>query len=196
MSASRGRIALPLCRWEGHTCAACCWGAEVPRSELQAQLRRQTRLFQRWFPSTSPLRRLPLLVYEVLVRRGWDLVWGLLLWVPGFNVWMRPRLKQRIVCAFVGFEDLEEQRVGCLIHPSRWNNQEMRPRAAFALLRGMGCGSPSFYCLAAHWFARASWEEQARLIRTTAAMDWYQFSETASAYRPREGTGEDHGATN
>src|SRR5262249_32442423 len=84
---------------------------------------------------------------------------------------------------FLGFEDAGGQRVGCLLHPSRWR-QEVRPRTAFALLRGFGCGSPDYYCLAAHWFARSRWQDQDRFGRRAIGLDWYEFSQAASRYRP------------
>jgi hypothetical protein len=124
--------------------------------------------------------------YELVARRGVDLVWALLLWLPGVGDWLRPRLRGRMVCAFLGFEDAGERRVGCLLHPSRWQGREVRPAAAFALLRGFGCGSPDYYCLAAHWFARTTWERRRDFSARMAGMDWYEFSRAvASSIPPR-----------
>jgi hypothetical protein len=128
--------------------------------------------------------RLGLLLHELTVRRGVDLLWAILLLVPGLGDWLRPRLKRRITCAFLGFEDAEERRVGCMIHPSRWHGQEVRPKVAFALLPGFGCGAPDYYCLAAHCFAHAGWREQLQFAKETAAMDWYEFSHAVTGYRP------------
>jgi hypothetical protein len=174
--AALSRRPLPLCRFERHTCAACCWGEAVPRHRLHAALRRQTRLFPR------TLNRFRLLRHELASRRGLDLLLGLLLRVPLVSEMLRPWLRPRIVCAFLGYEDAAEQRVGCLLHPSHWSGREVRPRAAFALLRGFSCGSPDWYCLAAHWFARATWEERRTFARAAAGLDWFRFSQVAAGY--------------
>ncbi len=174
---------MPLCRFDGHTCAACCWGEQVTRSALRARLRRQARLFRHWFPTGTLPGRYALLLYEVVVRGGLDLVFLLLLLVPGLGTWLRPWLRRRLVCAFVGFEDSQEKRVGCLLHPSRWEGREVRPQMAFGLLPGFACGSPDYYCLAAHWFARAPWQAQQQFAQQTASLDWYAFSRVASHFR-------------
>jgi hypothetical protein len=184
VSGPGSRIPLPLCRFESHTCAACCWGEAVPPSRLRATLRRQTRLFRRWFPGPRLPGRVRFLLYELLVRRGLDLFWAVLLLLPGLGDWLRPRLKRRLTCAFLGFEDAGERRVGCLLHPSRWAGVEVRPRVAFGWLAGFACGSPDWYCVAAHWFARGGWEERRDLARRAAGLDWYEFSLLAAAYRP------------
>lgn len=165
-----------LCRLDDHTCGACCWGEAVDRESLCVRLRRQTALFRRRFASTGQPGRFGLLLHEVLARGGLDLIMGLLLLIPGVNIWLRAWLGRRLVCAFLGFEDEGQQRIGCLLHPSRWQGLEVRPQAAFALLPGFGCGSPSYFCLAAHRFARASWESHRLLLRQTAALDWYGYS--------------------
>ena len=173
----------PLCRFDGHTCAACCWGEAVRPGPLPAALRRQTRLFRR-FRQSRPPGPWQLLLHELTARRGLDLVLGGLLLLPFLGAWLRPWLRRRLVCAFLGFEGPGERRVGCLLHPSRWEGREVRPRAAFRLLRGFACGAPDWYCLAAHWFARATWEERRDFARHTRSLDWYGFSRAASAYQP------------
>jgi hypothetical protein len=147
--------------------AACCWGEDVRPSALRAALRRQTRLFRKWFRGPRLPGRWRLLLYELIVRRGLDLFWCFLLLLPGVGDWLRGRLQRRLACAFLGFEDAEERRAGCLLHPSRWGGTEVRPRVAFGWLPGLGCGSPDWYCVAAHWFARTGWEERrdAGLVR-------------------------------
>jgi hypothetical protein len=172
----------PLCRFDGHTCAACCWGEAVRPAALRAALRRQTRLFRQLGP--SPPGRWELLRHELAARRGVDLLLGALLLLPVLGAWLRPWLRPRLVCAFLGFEDAAGRRVGCLLHPSRWAGREVRPRAAFRLLRGFACGEPDWYCLAAHWFARATWQERRDFARRTQSLGWYRFSRAASAYQP------------
>ena len=184
MSRPAAKVALPLCRLDGHTCAACCWGEGVRRPRLEAALRRQGRRFRRWFRRSHPPGRLRLALYERTVRSGLDLLWAVLLLIPGLGAWLRPRLRRRMVCAFLGFDDEREETVGCLLHPTRWEGRELRPRAAFALLRGFACGPPDHYCLAARYFARAPWREQRAFAERSAGLDWYAYSAAAAAFRP------------
>jgi hypothetical protein len=174
---------VPLCRFNGHTCAACCWGSAIDRADLVAALRRHRRLFRPLLESPRLPGRWRLLWHELATRRGLDLLWAVLLLVPGLADWLRLYLKPRLVCAFLGFVDDTEERVGCLLHPTRWGGHDVRRRAAFALLRGIGCGAADYLCLAARLFARAGWQERRRLARTTEAMDWHQYSQAAHAYR-------------
>jgi hypothetical protein len=178
----------PLCRFDGHTCAACCWGEAVRPGALRAAFRRQTRLFRRFGP-TRPPGAWELLRHELAARRGADLLLAALLLVPFLGAWLRPWLRRRLVCAFLGYEDAGARRVGCLLHPSRWAGRDVRPQAAFRLLPGFACGAPDWYCLAAHWFARATWEERRDFGRRTQALDWYRFSLAASAYEPSRPAG-------
>lgn len=179
----------PLCRFAGHTCAACCWGEKVSYPSLRARLRRQSRVFARWFAGRSRLHRWELLRYELSVRGITDLFWGMLLLFPVLGDLLRPWLSQRVVCAFLGYEDEAGQRVGCLLHPSRWDGADVRQRSAFGLLKGVGCGAPSWHCLAAHFFAAAPRHERQRLQHASHGMDWYAYSLLASRYRPSRSSG-------
>ncbi len=176
---------LTLCRFGEHTCGACCWGERVGRPRLQAALRRQTRLFQKRFRAPRLPNRVQLLLHELASHRGADLILALLLLLPLIGDWLRARWKARMICAFLGFEDEQERRIGCMLHPSRWRGRDARPSAAFALLPGFACGSPSYYCLAAHWFAKARWQELAQFRRRTAKLGWYEYSRVAQSFRPR-----------
>ncbi len=176
---------LTLCRFGEHTCGACCWGERVGRPRLEAALRRQTRLFQKRFRASRLPNRVQLLLHELAARRGLDLLLALLLLLPLIGDWLRARWKARMICAFLGFEDEQERRIGCMLHPSRWQGQDARRQAAFALLPGFACGSPSYYCLAAHWFAKARWQEVAHFRQRTAKLDWYEYSRVAQSFRPR-----------
>jgi hypothetical protein len=169
-------VPLPLCRSGGHTCAACCFGEDVKPHHLRAALRRQTRLFHRHFTTAHLPGRLSFLRYELSARRGLDLLLALLLLLPIVGDLLRLWLKRRMTCAFLGFEDGAETRVGCLLHPSRWGGQEVRPRVAFGWLPGFGCGSPDWYCTTAHRFTHARWEERREFTRATAGLGWYQYS--------------------
>jgi hypothetical protein len=155
----------------------------VPRGRLWSTLRRQTRLFDR-LSRRGPPGRWALLVHEVTARRGLDLAWALLLPVPGVGDLMRVWLGRRLVCAFLGYEDAAESRVGCLLHPSRWAGREVRPQVAFALLRGVACGTPDYLCQAAVLYGRASHRARAAFGRRAARMNWYAFSRAARDFRP------------
>jgi hypothetical protein len=174
----------PLCRFAGHTCAACCWGEEVSYSALDARLRRQTGVFARRFAGRARPGRLDLLLYELDVRGAADVFWGMLLLLPLLGDLLRPILLRRLTCAFLGYEDGRRERVGCMLHPSRWAGRDARPHSAFALLRGIGCGAPDWYCLAAHFFAAAPVRERRRLERRSRTLNWYAYSRAASRYHP------------
>ncbi len=150
---------------------------------LRARLVRQTRRFGRWFRPGLPPPRWRLALYEVTVRGGLDLLWAVLLRVPGLADWLRSRLRPGLSCAFLGYEDGARRRVGCLLHPTRWGGREFRAKAAFALLRGIGCGEPGYYCTAAHWFAGSTWQERREFSRRAAGLGWIEYSRAAAAYR-------------
>jgi hypothetical protein len=178
------RLALtPLCRFAGHTCAACCWGEKVSSATLRARLRRQSRVFRRCFEERSRLGRLELLRYELRVGGIVALFWAMVLLFPLLGDLVRPWLSRRLICAFLGYEDEKGERVGCLLHPSRWAGMDVRQRSAFALLKGVGCGLPSWQCLAAHFFAAASGKERRQLQQASRGLDWYAYSLLASRYR-------------
>jgi hypothetical protein len=173
-----------LCRLDSHTCAGCCWGEDLSRAALAARLRRQSALFRRWFSAERQPTPLSLACYEVVARGGLDLLLGLLLWIPLLEDVLRPWLRRRLTCAFLGFEDGAESRVGCLLHPTRWNGEERRPASAFRLLRGLGCGAPDHFCQAALLFRRARWEDRASFRRGCASLDWHGYSQAAMAFSP------------
>jgi hypothetical protein len=174
----------PLCRFAGHTCAACCWGEQVAYPTLRTRLRRQAALFACRFRGASRPGRWDLLLYELSVRGAADLICAALLLVPILGDWLRPRLKKRLTCAFLGFEDSGHKHVGCLLHPTRWAGRDVRSQAAFALLPGFACGSPDYFCLAAHFFNVASWRDRVRFECRTRGLGWYAYSGAASTYRP------------
>lgn len=173
-----------LCRFAGHTCAACCWGEKVSYPSLRARLRRQRRVFGCWFAAGSRLGRFELLLYELRVGGLVELFWAMVLLLPVVGDLLRPWLSRRLICAFLAYEDEQEQRVGCLLHPTRRGGIDVRQGSAFALLKGVGCGAPAWQCLAAHFFAAASRSERQRLHRASSGLDWYGYSLLASRYRP------------
>jgi hypothetical protein len=149
---------------------------------LAARLHRQRRLFRSWFGAELPGRWL-LALYELTARGGVDLLLFAPLLLPALGHWLRRLLRRRLVCAFLAFEDAGRQRVGCLLHPTRWQGRDMRPRVAFRLLPGFACGEPSYYCLAAYEYAAAPWQEHRAFARQTAGLNWYHYSLAAAAFR-------------
>jgi hypothetical protein len=173
----------PLCRFAGRACAACCWGEGVSYPALCARLRRQTGAFARRFAGRSPPGWWDLFLHELTVRGAADVFWGVLLLVPLLGDQLRPVLARRLTCAFLGYEDERRERVGCLLHPSRWEGKDVR-RGTFALLSGIGCGHPDWYCLAAHFFAAAPPHERRRFEDQSRGLGWYAYSRLASRFRP------------
>lgn len=169
----------PLCRAGGKTCAGCCWGQDVRYESLRRRIRRQTRLFREIVAGKpSPWR---LFLFEQVVRRGSDVFWAVLVRILGLGDWLRTRLQRRMSCAFLGFEDSAETRVGCLLHPTRWGGVDRR-RAAFVLLYPLGCGRPDFFCFAAWRFLRAPGGAKERFLRETASLDWFTYSRRVSRF--------------
>jgi hypothetical protein len=153
----------------------------VDRPTLVRRLRRQTRRFARLGADASRGR---LLLFELAVRGPAGLAWAALLLVPLLGELLRPWLARRTVCAFLGFEDAGETRVGCLLHPTRWQGRELRG-AAFGLWRGFGCGPADFLCLPAWRFARVSPPARRRFLRSAAGLDWFAFGRAAAAFGGR-----------
>jgi hypothetical protein len=166
----------PLCRAGDHTCAACCHGEAVARLRLEHLLERNTALFGSLFKDgAGGWWRWRL--HEVLARGPGGLAWALLLLLPGLPVLLRPWLRRRSVCAFLGYEDPERSRVGCLLHPTRQGGRDVRRRAAFALWHGFGCGEPGYLCLPAHRFRRAGWRLRKQFLDQAETLDWYAYSQ-------------------
>jgi hypothetical protein len=188
MTVAASLAVVPLCRFDGHTCAACCWGGAVSYPSLRGRLRRQTRAFARHFAGRQRPGRLDLLLHELNVRGAADVFWALLLLLPLVGDLLRPVLSRHLTCAFLGYEDERRERVGCMLHPSRWEGRDVRGRSAFALLCGIGCGSPDWYCLAAHFFDVATARERRRLAQQGRSLSWYTYSRLASRYRPQMST--------
>lgn len=166
-----------LCRVGPRSCGGCCWASEISCKELEPRLARHRRLFARLRSSTRPPSRFRLLVYELRVRRGLDLVLAVLQWVP----WLRGRVSRwfaaDVVCAFAAFEDEDHQQVGCLIHPSRFGGEDVRQRSAFGLLRHFGCGAADYSCQACHLFSSGDSDEQAEMLQQLPADGWFDYSQ-------------------
>jgi hypothetical protein len=179
----------PLCRAGGHTCAACCHGGWVSLRTLEASLRRQTRLFAHLVGDRPTRGRL--LAFELAVRRGAGLFWAALLSLPLLGGWVRPWLKERAVCAFLSFEDEAGTRAGCLLHPSRWQGQDVRSVAAFAFWKGFGCGQADYLCLPGWRFVRASWRARRDFLRQAQGLHWFEYGRAVGGFGSgREGKGQ------
>jgi hypothetical protein len=174
----------PLCRAGGHTCAACCYGEAAARPELERRLARQTALFG-WLIGSRQAGRGRLLLHELLSGGLGGVAWALLLLVPMLASFLRPRLRRRAVCAFLGYEDEKRMRVGCLLHPSRHAGPDVRRKAAFALWRGFGCGAAGYLCQAASRYAFANWRERKQFFAEMEGLDWFEYGRRAATFAPR-----------
>jgi hypothetical protein len=181
-------LAPPLCRAGGRTCAACCYGEAVSRPELERRLTKQTALFG-WLIGNRSAGRGRLLLHELLARGLPGLAWALLLLVPVLAFFLRPWLRRRVVCAFLGYEDAERTRVGCLLHPSRHAGVDVRRQAAFVLWHGFGCGAAGYLCQAAARYALAGWHERKQFVAQTEGLDWFEYGRRTATF-PERGQGQ------
>jgi hypothetical protein len=164
----------PLCRAGGHSCAGCCYGEALPRAAVERALARHTSLFSR-SPGDNPPGPLRLLLHELRARGLAGLLWALALLLPGVGGAVRPWLRRRSVCAFLGYLDLGRRQVGCLLHPSRHGGRDVRRRSAFALWLGFGCGEADWLCLPGWRWARADWRARRDFLRAAEGLDWFDF---------------------
>ena len=168
-----------LCRLGASTCGACCYGELVTRASLEQRLKNHQRLFHvnpAGSPS-SPPSRWRLLLHELRARRFADLILPLLLYLPWLKHYLRDRLQKYTVCAFLAFEDEGQRRVGCLLHPNRWNGNDVRQDAAYRLLPGFGCGSVDYVCQACDLYEIAPAAEKQRMSNDFQQLDWYDYGE-------------------
>lgn len=164
----------PLCGAGGHTCSACCYGDRVTRGQLDTALERQTTLFRSLIREKPPTRFAAMLV-ELRARGLVGFLWALLLVVPFVGPVCRPWLKRRVACAFLGYLEDSRERVGCLLHPSRFDGKDLRSRLAFPFWRGFGCGDAVWRCLPAWRWLRATPLERRAWLRNTKGMDWFTY---------------------
>jgi hypothetical protein len=166
-----------ICSLGGKTCGACCWGPSVSREDVASRLRRHRDLFR----ASRLDGRLGLLLHELRARRGLDLLLAPLFLLPCVGAKLRSWFGEKVVCAFVAFLDGTETTVGCLLHPSRWDGWDRR-NSAFALLSGVGCGSPDYLCAAAKRFQLEPPRERRRFEIAAREMDWFDYSRAASTF--------------
>lgn len=174
-----------LCRHDGRTCGACCWGSDIDRAALAKQLARNRRLFHHFNRLSRPVTNLGAFLHELRVRRGLDLLLAPLLWLPIVSSMLRRLMAKRIVCAFAAFESGDDNSVGCLLHPKRCHNVDLRQRFAFRLLHGFRCGSAEYFCDANMHFRESSREEQANVLQQLPCSDWFNYSNAIAAQSRR-----------
>jgi hypothetical protein len=166
-----------ICSLGDKTCGACCWGPSVSREELVLRLRRHRTLFE----SGGRPGAWRLLLHELRARRGFDLLLAVLLLIPWVEKKARRWFQARVVCAFLAFRDATESTVGCLLHPARWNGEDLRP-AAFRMLPRVSCGSPDYLCPAARNFESATPIARLRFQLAARETDWFDYSRAASTF--------------
>jgi len=170
-----------ICSFGQQTCGACCWSPCVSRGELERRLRRHQRLFEGRAPGALPSMG-ALVAHELRARRGADLLWSPLLLLPWIGPRLRGWLSRRAVCAFAAFRDRGERQVGCLIHPSLHQGRDVRRRAAFRLLSGLGCGTADYACAGASRFETAEASTRARFRQRVRRMDWHEYGRVAPSF--------------
>lgn len=110
------------------------WHPERIEAFLDANTRAAEALFR---PGVRP--RLRTLVRMHLARGGWRdhlLAAWLVPLTLGLSAWFWKRHYGS--CCFAGYLNRDEGRVGCLIHPARTGNPDLR-RHAFPLIPTLGC---------------------------------------------------------
>src|SRR5262249_48159814 len=103
-----------------------------------------TKTFGRWIEGQA-LSRGKLWRHELFARPVSDLFWAALLLLPIVGSLLQPWLQRKSVCAFLGFEEGDESRVGCLLHPSRWGKDHRQGRA-FVFGCVLGWGGEIYFC--------------------------------------------------
>jgi hypothetical protein len=177
------RVSLPmasaagsLCQMDGRSCVHCCVGHNVTRGEMEQALDRQTIRFHHQFRDRLP-SRLEMLRYELFARGLVGVMWTLVLLLPFVGQLVRPRLRRRAVCAWLGYLSSDKKEAGCLLHPSRWQGCDVRQQAAFASWRGFGCGEKEWLCLPAWRWRRGVPATREAWLRRTEGMDWFAYSQ-------------------
>jgi hypothetical protein len=163
------------CSLGGRTCGACCWSTSIPRSELEARLRRHLRLFENHLESGWLPGRRALLFHELRARHLAGVLLGLMQWLPFAGPAITVRIARTVVCPFAAFRDRRESRVGCLLHPTLWRGRDVRASIAFRLLPGFGCGAAAYSCIAAQRLASAPDVARRSFNLDTATLDWFEY---------------------
>ncbi len=169
-----------LCRTNDQTCGACCWGVNVGREELQIRLEHHRILYER-FADRLP-SRWEMLLHEIKARRGINLVWAVLFRIPIFGRRFRQKIAAKLTCAFMGFDSPDQKKVGCMLHPTRYNNVDVRNTGAFQLLPGVSCGSATYVCTACQRYNGMSTLHRDVFDSCVADTDWFEYTQTVRSF--------------
>ena len=119
-------------------CCGCCVNMRWRPERIAAFLEANTRAAERCFPPGARPRMRDL-VRVHMARSGWRehvlAVWLVPLTL-GLSAWFWKRRYGS--CCFAGYIDRAAGRVGCLIHPARVGEPDLR-RHAFPLVPTLGC---------------------------------------------------------
>jgi hypothetical protein len=171
-----------LCQRGQQSCGACCWGKSLSREVLTAALERNRTLFERIRMTGQLPGRWRLLWHELVSRRGRDLFWSPLLWIPGIGARLKKRLAAELVCAFVAFDSSEQKSVGCMLHPLRHDGQDLRRETAFRLLKNVDCSQTSYICDGCKRYNEDSADSQQHFSQFTSSLDWFNYSIVVQAF--------------
>ena len=178
----RNSDAASLCRIDKHTCGACCWGAGIERSQLVRRLRRHRDLFRQIGAGRTLPGRCRLFLHEVLATRGINVLWAVQVRLPWFGIRRKKTIAQSIVCPFMGFDDDQEESVGCMIHPTRFEGRDVRSAVAFTLLPGISCGDPNYVCTGCTRFNDMPTHQAQVFLDVVSSQDWYDYTRTIRGF--------------
>jgi hypothetical protein len=149
---------------------------------LVTRLRRQRRLFR----GVSAVKTIPgrfrLFLHEVLATRGINLLWAVQMRLPWIGKRRKSSIAQSIVCPFMGFDDDQENSVGCMLHPTRFEEQDVRSAVAFALLPGISCGDANYICTGCTRFNEMPADQTLVFLDAVGGQDWYEYTRTIRAF--------------
>ncbi len=171
-----------LCQLEQQSCGACCWGKSLSREELTSALDRNRVLFATIQTAGTLPARWRLLWHELVSRRGRDLFWAPLLWLPVIGARLKKRLAGEMVCAFVAFDSSAQKSVGCMLHPLRHDGEDRRQKAAFRLLKNVDCGQTSYICDGCERYNQDSEDNQQQFRQFASLLDWFNYSVVVQAF--------------
>ena len=167
-----------LCRVNGKTCGACCWGVSVSQSELEVLLERHRTSFRFWTRGGTALSPLRLFLHETWCRRGQNIVWAVALRLPSVGQRLKQSLGQNLTCAFMGFDTSDQSAVGCMMHPARFGGRDVRQGAAFRFLPGVECGDPGYVCDGCSRVDALDETTRAAVVEAISSGDWYKYTQT------------------
>lgn len=171
-----------LCRISSHTCGACCWGPGIERPQLVNRLRRQRKLFRHISSAKMIPGRCRWFLHEILATRGINLLWAIQMRLPWIGKRRKTSVAQSIVCPFMGFDDDQENSVGCMIHPTRFEGPDVRRTVAFALLPGISCGDAKYTCTGCTRFNEMPADQTQVFLDAVEEQDWYGYTRTVRAF--------------